>query len=151
MQCKDKLHFLSCFGLGEYSIDQEFGTRTRSYPPHKGIDIASPKAGQVFLAGIPGRIVPPLGGKWGIISLNPDKLSSTLVQYIHCEEILCNIGDRVTAMTEIGTIGNRGHSKINLHIQVSIPGKPKFSDWKQFSRDRDFVDPINFFKGYYYE
>jgi hypothetical protein len=57
-------------GLPGERITAKFGTH-RGNCFHKGLDISSSRTPKAFTAGVYGRIIPPIGGPWGTVSVLP--------------------------------------------------------------------------------
>ncbi|MDH5580313.1 MAG: M23 family metallopeptidase [Bdellovibrionales bacterium] len=120
--------------------------------PHKGIDISenrpNPTNFERFSSGVWGVVVPPLGGQWGTITVDPFHTPGHQVQHIHTSNQNIRPGDIIAPWTIIGTTGkaappDKPVTGVHLHLQVfDKNGSPKYPQW-----DRAFVDPQKFDTG----
>lgn len=115
--------------------------------PHRGIDFSCSRTEKPFNAGIYGRVVLPLGGNYGTVSIQPFSEPQTIVQYLHCSEFYIKVGDLVAPWTSLGKTGKVSPTPVvqHLHIQVVRPGKSKFDCWKtKEGVERNFINPQDF-------
>ncbi len=124
----------------------------RNSGPHKGTDISenmrNPTKFQPFSAGVWGVIVPPLGGPWGTITINPFVGANHKVQHLHSSSVNVSVGDIVSPWSILGSTGTTAPpgipiSGVHLHIQVADEaGTPKYPEW-----DRAYVNPTSWDTG----
>lgn len=131
-------------GLPNERISSKF-REPRESCPHKGIDITSSRKARPFVAGVFGRIISPIEGPWGTITVSPFNAPATRIQYLHCSAINVGIGQLVCPWTVLGNTGdtappNTGITGIHLHLQVQEPGAGGEKCWNA----RRFVDPETF-------
>ena len=133
----------SLLGLDGERVSSKFGTM-RGSCPHKGTDFTSSKKPKPFKAGVFGKVVAPLDGKWGTITVIPFNEPTSRIQYLHCSKIKVKVGSIVTPWTVIGETGETappGRSRgIHLHLQIVTTGKPPNDCWD----GRNFSDPEKF-------
>ena len=130
---------LQTLGIPTGSVGDKYDT-PRVPCNHSGVDYETNQVATPFKSAISGKVVAPIGGPWGTISIKPDG-SNDLVQYLHCSKINVNVGDNVTPQTVIGETGDvcppGTCNGIHLHLQVVKPtGDPKYECWS-----RNYVDP----------
>lgn len=136
--------------LGLVNVTAKFG-EPRDGCPHKGTDFGSSGVEKDFKAGINGKVVDPLGGDWGTITIKPDHDSTSTVQYLHCSSIAVKVGDKVTRNQVIGKTGKKVPTGspvtgIHLHLQVFKEEDPEYACWG--TTKRNFYDPEKWDTGY---
>lgn len=118
----------------------------RNNGPHKGTDISesmtNPIKFQPFSSGVWGVIVPPLGGPWGTVTIDPLFGANHKVQHLHSSSLNVSVGDIVSPWLILGSTGITAPpgitiSGVHLHAQVTDEaGTPKYPEW-----DRAYVNP----------
>lgn len=105
--------------------------------PHRGIDFQSRDAQgrparMDFRAGVHGRVVEPIGGPMGTITV--ELKDGTRIQYLHTSQQNVRVGQDVAPETILGKTGATGANAIHLHVQA---------------RDRNgtFIDPALVLRG----
>jgi hypothetical protein len=79
----------------------------------------SPPQQLLFKAGVEGSVVPPLGGDWGLITIQLDH--GNKIQFVHTSEQLVKDGQRVHADTWVGKTGDkvpRGEPGVAIQLKV---------------------------------
>jgi murein DD-endopeptidase MepM/ murein hydrolase activator NlpD len=105
-----------------HKVDKDFKPgKDERVKPHLGIDISSRDAtGKVaqldFKGGVTGKVVAPIGGKYGTITV--ELANKTRVQYLHTSQQHVRVGDDVTPDTVLGRTGSTGANAIHLHVQA---------------------------------
>lgn len=130
--------------LGLNNVTGKFG-EPRNGCPHKGTDFGSGGIAKDFKAATNGKVIAPIAGDWGTITVKPFHDPESTVQYLHCSSIHVKIGDDVSKDTVIGTTGKTAPpgtsiSGIHLHLQVFKSEPPAEPCWNDGS-NRNFYDP----------
>ncbi|MNK40696.1 Peptidase family M23 [compost metagenome] len=129
--------------VGLTKITAKFG-EDRDGCPHKGTDFGSGGVEKDFKAGVSGKVVAPVGGDWGTITIKPDHDSTVTLQYLHCSSIAVKEKDKVTKDTILGKTGKKAPAGTNitgihLHLQVYKNEDPAEACWN--TPGRNFIDP----------
>ncbi|MCI8514448.1 MAG: peptidoglycan DD-metalloendopeptidase family protein [Lachnospiraceae bacterium] len=97
---------------------------------HKGIDLSKPGGsyGETIVAAAAGTVVVSAysnsAGNWVVIYHGTDGSGNDVYTcYMHCSQLLVSTGERVSAGTQIGRIGNTGASYgAHLHFEIRLNG-----------------------------
>lgn len=132
---------LQSLGLTAGSLGEDFNT-PRGTCFHRGVDYRTGGAPMRFLAAVYGRVVAPIGGQWGTITVQPFG-SPDIIQHLHCSQIDVSVGETVAPWTTLGKTGDvcpaGACNGVHLHLQVVSPtGSPQHECW-----DRNYTNPHN--------
>lgn len=97
---------------------------------HKGIDLSKSGGsyGETIVAAAAGTVVVSTysnsAGNWVVIYHGSDGSGNDIYTcYMHCSQLLVSVGERVSAGTQIGRIGNTGASYgAHLHFEIRLNG-----------------------------
>ncbi len=115
------------YGTGEYTWPVNGGYISDPYISnrnHKGLDIAAPANTEIFAAA-DGTIITAgwHNGGYGYYIV-VDHGNGYETRYAHCNEILVNVGEKITKGQLIGLVGSTGRSTGNhLHFEVLFEGE----------------------------
>lgn len=123
--------------MGSYGEDYDL---PRGDCFHSGKDYPSSQREMPFNACVYGKVVNPINGTWGTVSVVPFG-TSDMIQYLHCSRINVAVGDVVapwTVLADTGEVCPPGTCNgIHLHLQVvGATGSPKYSCWS-----RNYLNP----------